>query len=272
MKTSFTAIWRRNLAFFRLAIITNLEYRVNFLTDTILQPICTAFIELMLWIAIFASTSQLEIGGFSRDYYLAYALWAAFIARITVSWMYESRMIDEVESGSINGLLVRPMSFFEYYLSQLMGYKVITSSFSLMVPLVLIYFMKLPTEFSRIPIALALALYYLVLVHCLSFIISTFAFHLTRVHSFTVAKNLGLWLLSGELIPLDLLPEPWRSLIINLPFCNAVYIPVGYITGRIPFEMVVHGFITNTIGLLIFGAIGWFCWNRGVKTYTGTGA
>lgn len=194
------------------------------------------------------------------------------MARISVSWMYESRMIDEVDSGSINGLLVRPMSFFEYYLSQLFGYKIITSAFSLVVPIVFVIVMKLPTDLSKLPLALALILYYLVLVHCLSFIVSTLAFHLNRVHSFTMAKNLGLWLLSGELFPLDLLPEPWKSIIINLPFCNAVYIPVGYINGRVSYDLLMHGFYTNTLGLLFFGFLSWIFWRWGISKYAGTGA
>lgn len=245
---------------------------MNFITDAIIQPVCTALIELMLWWSIFASTQALEIGGFTRDYYLAYALWAAFVARISVSWMYEFKMIEEVESGSINGLLVRPMNFFEYYLSQLFGYKIITSAFSLLVPIIGVLIFKLPTDFSKLPLALALILYYLVLVHCISFIISTFAFHLTRVHSFTVAKNLGLWLLSGELIPLDLLPEPWKSLVLNLPFCNAVYIPVGYLNGRVSFDLLMHGFYTNTVGVLFFGFLSWAFWRWGLSKYAGTGA
>jgi len=234
--------------------------------------VCTALIELTLWIAIFASSTSTSIGGFTREYYLAYVLWVAFIGRISSSWMYEFRMIEEVESGSINGLLVRPMSFFEYYLSQLMGYKFVTSIFSLMIPLAVIYWMDLPTDFSKVPIALALVVYYLIMVHCLSFIVSTFAFSLTRVHSFTVAKNLALWLLSGELIPLDLIPEPFKSVLLKLPFCNAVYMPVAYMTGRIPRDVFMQGFLSTTLGILFFGAIGWWLWRRGLTKYVGTGA
>lgn len=226
----------------------------------------------MLWWAIFASTDAVLIGGYTRNDYLNYALWASFMARISVSWMYEFKMIEEVESGSINGLLVRPMNFFEYYLSQLMGYKFITSIFSLMVPIAAVLIFKLPMDFSKLPIALLLVTYYLILVHCLSFIISSFAFHLTRVHSFTMAKNLGLWLLSGELIPLDLLPEPWKTWIISMPFCNAVYIPVGYITGRVNYETLMYGFYSNTLGIAFFGFLSWMFWRSGISKYAGTGA
>ncbi len=186
--------------------------------------------------------------------------------------MYESRMIEEVELGTINGLLVRPMSFFEYYLSQLLGYKLITTVSSFFVPLALVAWMDLPTDLSRLPLALLLIVYYLFLVHTMSFLVSTVAFQLNRVHSLTVAKNLGLWLFTGELFPLDILPEPYKSFLIQLPFANAVYIPVGYITGRFNEDLLIQGFISNTVGLVFFGSAAALMWKWGVSKYSGTGA
>jgi ABC-2 type transport system permease protein len=272
LKTSFVSFWRKNLAFFRLAVLSNLEYRLNFFTDAVLQPFCTSLIELTLWFAVFASATTSSIGGFTREYYLAYALWTAFVARIATSWMYEFRMIEEIESGTINGLLVRPISFFEYYLSQLLGYKAITTVISLLIPLAMVAIFKLPTIYSRIPLALLLIGYYLVLVHTIGFIVSSLAFHLNRIYSITGTKNLALWLVSGELIPIDLLPEPYKSWILNLPFCNGVYIPVAYVTGRVNTDMVAHGFLTTTAGLAVFGLIAFFMWTWGLRKYVGTGA
>jgi len=199
-------------------------------------------------------------------------MWGTFLARITSNWMYEFRMVEEIESGTINGLLVRPMSFFEYYLSQFMGYKMITTLCSMVIPFLAVWIFSMPTNFERLPVAFLLVFYYLFLVHAISFIVSSVAFSLTRIHSLTVAKNLAFWILSGELVPIDLVPEPYRHWILSLPFCNAVYIPVGYITGRIPIEMVWHGFLTTTVGLIITGTLGSLMWKQGLKKYVGTGA
>lgn len=237
-----------------------------------MQPIFTSLIEVTLWLAIFAGSQTLEIGGFSKDYYLSYAIWTAFIGRITASWMYEMRMIEEIDSGSVNGLLVRPMSFYEYYLSQLLGYKFITTVLSLIIPFAVTWFLELPLLIERVPAMLLLVMYYLVLVHTLGFCVATLAFRWNRVHAMTTAKNLGLWLISGELLPLDLIPDPYKTWILNLPFANAVYIPVGYITGRIDTQMLIHGFVTTTWGIVIFSVIGAWMWQNGLKKYVGTGA
>jgi ABC-2 type transport system permease protein len=222
--------------------------------------------------AILASTGQGSLGGFPRESYLAYALWAAFFARIGTSWMYEFRMIDEIDTGTVNSVLARPISFYEYYLSQLMGYKLLTGIASLIVPAIICILFPGPTVLSRLPLAFLLVSYYLILVHTLSFIVASFGFFFNRVHSFSVAKNIALWLVSGELFPLDLMPEPYRTWIIAMPFSSATYLPVGYLTGRIGIEKVLAGFGSVTVSLFLFGGIAHLIWNAGRRRYSGTGA
>lgn len=272
MRTSFTSFWRRNLALFKLGIVTNLEYRFNFILDAFVQPILTVAIELLLWIAIFKTASSDTIGGFTKDYYLAYAAWAPFIARITISWMYEGMMVEEIVSGSINTILTRPLSFFEYYLSQMMGYKMITTVLSLMVPLSFSYFLKLPVFYERLPLVFLMIGYYLLLIYTLSFIISSFGFYITRVRSLTILKNLTLALLSGEIIPVDLMPDLLQKVFMALPFSSGVYVPLAYLTGRKDFHIIEQGFINITISLFIFGILAIWLWKRGIREYTGTGA
>lgn len=269
---SLKAFWRRNLAFFNLAIASNVEYRLNYFIDAVAQPTMTTMIEMLLWTAIFRSAGTATIGGFTVDYYLAYALWGAFFARIAASWMYEFRMIDEIESGSINGLLARPVSFYEAHFSQLMGYKFITTFLSFLIPLAGSWIFEWPTQYARLPAAVALVFYYLVLVHSISFVVSCCAFFFNRIHAFTVAKNLALWILTGELFPLDLMPSPFREWISLLPFSSGVFVPVGYLTGRLGPEAVARGFASVTAGIVVVNLIGFLMWKRGLRDYTGTGA
>ncbi|MFA6235949.1 MAG: ABC-2 family transporter protein [Bacteriovorax sp.] len=272
MKKSFAVFLKRNLAFANLAIVSNLEYRLNYFVDAFVQPILTTGIEILLWIAVFKGAQTEFIAGFSKDSYLSYALWSAFFSRIATSWMYEFRMIEEVSSGTINSIIVRPMSFYEYYLSQLMGYKFITTALSLTIPVLASMYFQLPATLSRLPLAVLLCFYYLILVHSISFIISTMAFHFTKISSITVAKNLFMWILMGELFPLDLLPEPYKTAIISIPFASGVFVPVGYITGRVEINTVLTGFISVTISLIFVNILGAYLWKKGLESYVGTGA
>lgn len=272
MKKLSAVFWKRNLAFAKLAIVSNLEYRLNYFVDALVQPTLTTGIEMLLWYAVFVGAGTNQIAGFGKEFYLSYALWSAFFARICTSWMYETRMINEIDSGAINSLLVRPMSFYEYYFSQLMGYKFITTIVSMMVPLIAVSIFDLPTKNERLPLAFALEFYYLILVHSISFAISSLAFFFNKVHSMTAAKNLALWVFTGELFPLDLMPEPFRSIVMTLPFSAGVYAPVGYLTGRLEVNSIWQAFSSVTVGIIVFNILGTLMWKKGIKVYAGTGA
>jgi ABC-2 type transport system permease protein len=186
--------------------------------------------------------------------------------------MYEAMMVEEVSAGNINIILTRPISFYEYYLSQLIGYKVITTVVSLLVPLLFSAVYKLPLHYDRLPMAFCLVFLYLFFLHNLSFIVSSMAFFITKVKSFTLVKNLILWLLAGELLPIDLMSPALSKILLWLPFSASVYIPVSYITGRCDETLVIQGFISIIISFAITSVIARLLWTKGLREYTGTGA
>ncbi len=264
--------WRRFLGMAKLAVLSQFEYRLNLFFDVVMQPVVTALIEMAMWFAIFATLDKPELAGFAREYYLVYALWATFFSRVAANWMYEFRMIEEIESGRVNAILLRPVSFYEYYLGQYVGYKSLSSIFSFCIPLIACAVVDNPTQLSRFPLALLLLSFYVVLMHTLSFTIASLGFFFARIYSVTVAKNLALWILAGELMPLDLIPDPYRSWILWLPFSSGVYVPVGYLTGRVGIEQMIQGFTSVGLGMLFIGPVGYLLWTQGRRVYSGTGA
>lgn len=272
LKKLFIAFWRRNLAFSRLAILTNLQYRFNFFIDSVLQPSISIGIESILWISIFSLSETQLIGGYDKNMYLAYITWAPFLSRIGISWMYESMMINDVTTGQINIVLTRPISFYEYYLSQLMGYKFITTVVSITIPLLCTYAFQLPFEYDRLPLTFLLIFSYLIFVHNLSFIISSLGFFMTKTNSLTVAKNLTIMFLAGDFIPLDLLPSAFSKIILKLPFAAGVYTPAAYLTNRVGIETVHQSFLAVFEGIILSALVCYLIWKKGLREYTGTGA
>jgi len=229
-------------------------------------------IEVTLWMAMLTGMGKTSLGGFGREYYLAYALWATCIGRVTSNWMFEFTMLDEIDTGKVNSILVRPISFYEFYLSQFMGYKLTTAAFSFGIPIVASFILGVPFQVERVPLMLLLLVYYLVFAHTISFCVACLAFFINRAQSFTVIKNLAIWILAGELIPLDLYPEPLRSILIHSPFASGVYIPVGFLTGRFDYGLVLQSLVSVTCGIAVAGVFANFVWWRGMRAYTGTGA
>lgn len=268
------SFWRRNLAAARLAWIQQFEYRFNLFVDAILQPVLTATVEVALWYAMVSSIGDGNtLGGFSKAYYLHYALWAAFVARISANWMYEFRMGEEIQSGTINVILTRPLSFYQFYLSQFMSYKVLTSMLSLLVPAFISRFLITgPTDLGRLPLACVLIIAYLFFAYNLSFIVVCGGFHLNRISSLTTAKNIAIWCFTGELFPIDLAPPAIKQVLLNLPFSAGVYVPVAYITGRCDESLIFRSLVIVLLWTLVFGVVGKIFWSFSIKKYSGTGA
>lgn len=272
MNMSFVSFWRKSIAAGKLAILTHLEYRLNFFIDGYFQPLITTIVEVTLWYGIWHQGGFDSLNGFGLESYLAYALWATFVARITANWMYESMMMEDIESGKLNAILLRPFSFYSFYLSQFLGYKLTMLIGTFGVPFVFAFIFDLPSHLERLPLVFLLLSFYLIFVHTLSFFIASFAFFMTRAHSLTVAKNIVLWVLAGELFPLDLIPEPFAKWVILSPFSSGAYIPVGYLTGRLDISYVIQAFQSVGIGLLTVGFLAICIWHQGVRRYAGTGA
>jgi ABC-2 type transport system permease protein len=245
---------------------------VNYVLDAFVQPILATSVEVVLWSAIFAKSGMTQINGFGPEYYLAYALWAATVGRISTNWMYEFLMVNDVDTGTLNSILVRPISFYEYYLAQFFGYKFSTAFLTFWLPAFVCWMAGFPTDFSRMPLMFVLVALNLIFMHTLSFTMATLAFHLNRSHAFTGIKNMILWVIGGELFPLDLFPEPLKTWVIHSPFANGVYIPVGYVTGRFGASMVYQGMLSLLIGTLVLSLIAAWAWAKGLRVYSGTGA
>ena len=81
-----------------------------------------------------------------------------------------------------------------------------------------------------------------------------------------------IWVLTGELMPLDLLPSPIREWVIALPFSCGIYLPAAYLSGRIETDVFMQGFISLAAGGIFFGLLARFVWKKGLRRYSGTGA
>lgn len=237
-----------------------------------MQPVLSTGIELALWSTILTVGGLTSLNGFSRASYLSYVLWAIFVGRTTSNWQYEMEMGDEIESGQINVILLRPISYFEYNFSQFIGYKLSTIVISFGCPLLVSAFFPTTVIWSRFAPMLCLILFYLLFVYTISFSVACLGFSITRVRGITALKNMALWVLTGESFPLDLIPEPYKSWILKLPFAAGVYYPVAYLTGRIGNSQLLQAYESIAVGLLLAGSLASIMWHRGLRQYSGTGA
>lgn len=272
MKKLLNDFWRKTWASAKLALQSQLEYRFNAAVDWAINPLLTTLVELFVWSRMFSAMGVETLGGFGQSSYLSYMTWSIFFSRASANWTYEFRMIQEIESGSINAILVRPIHFYEFYLGQFLGYKIGTIVFSFWIPLVLSLFWAGDLDMSRLVPTLLLLFVYILFSHTFSFLISACAFHFTKVSSLSVTKNIIVWVASGELFPMDILPPTLKVITSYLPFSAGCFVPVGFLIHRLGWPEFLQGLWVTLVWTVIIGALGSWVWKRGLLNYAGTGA
>jgi ABC-2 type transport system permease protein len=259
---------------FRVSLIERMTYRGDFLFGTILRflPIVTT---ILLWKAIYESSGQPALGGFRYREMIAYLLLT------NISRMFSSMpglaggIAREVREGTLKRYLIQPLDLVGFLLAARVAHKVayITMSF---LPYAGLFFVC-RGYFDGLPDATTFAAFGVSLV--LSFLVGFFfevsvgmvGFWFLEVTSLLYIVMTLNFFISGHMLPLDLLPQPWSGLLKVLPFQYMAYFPavvfLGKIQGR---ELALH------LGLELFWAVAFMALARtlyraGLKRYSAYG-
>ncbi len=268
---SCVSFLKKNLACIRLGISTRIAYKADFLMAVAILPLCYFLAEAAFWTGLIDASGSELFAGFPARYYVGYFLYL-ILQLGSLNWRFERVMIAEINSGAVNALLLRPSSFYEYHLGQLLGQKLITAVAMIPVVSYIAWQWDLPCHLERLPLVFFMGICYVVLLFSLHFAVAAMAFFFDNVYSLNNTKNMILWFLTGELMPLDLLPSPVREWVIALPFSSGIYLPAAYLSGRIDTPVFMRGFVSLAIGGLFFGLLARLLWRQGLRRYGGTGA
>lgn len=246
-------------------------YPIDLSLAVAIIPLCYFLAEAAFWSGLIAVSGSDLLAGFPARYYIGYFLYLV-LQLGSLNWRFERIMIAEINSGAVNALLLRPGSFYEYHLGQLLGQKLLTAFVMSPIIILIAWGWDLPFHIERLPLVILMGISYVILLFSLHFAVASMAFFYDHVYSLNNTKNMLLWFFTGELMPLDLLPSPIREWVIALPFSAGIYLPASYLSGRIGTNMFMRGFFSLAIGGLLFGLLARFIWKKGLRRYAGTGA
>lgn len=270
LKTRFAKYWR----IFRVSLIERMVYRADFFLGTILRflPMLTT---ILLWEAIFAGSGQSSLSGYSRHEMIAYLL------LVHISRMFSSMpglangMARDIRDGSLKKYLLQPIDMIAYLVSYRAAHKtayIVTAS----LPYGLLFFLC-REYFDGFPDALTLAAYLLSLL--LAFVIGFFfevcvgtvGFWFLEVTSLLYIVNTLNFFVSGQMIPLDLLPPFWATLLKTLPFQYLAYFPAAVFLGKIQGPNLAVGLLIEFAWALTFVLLSRAMYRRGLKRYSAYG-
>ncbi len=247
--------WSKYLSIFSVSLKERMTYRGDFLLGTILRflPMVTT---ILLWQAIYTGSGQARQGSASVAF--SYREMIAYLLLTNISRMFSSMpnlaggIAREIREGTMKRYLIQPIDMIGYLLVYRIAHKVtyIIMSF---VPYALLFFCA-ATSLTVFPTAPTLAAFALSLV--LSFMIGFFfevsvgmvGFWFLEVTSLLYIVMTLNFFISGHMLPLDLLPEPWSSILKLLPFQYMAYFPAVVFLGKIKGAALVNYLLAHRFG------------------------
>lgn len=258
---------------FEMGFQVALEYRLNF-AISLISAIYPIFIQTFLWTAIYGSSDESELFGYTYRQIIAYTFLAGLVVRI-VRTGFEYEIMDDVKNGKFSKFLVQPLGYFPYRLANFFGQKVVSLAMILAIMVLVLIglnvFWDIPLAFSRIAIflltlALAMTLNFLIF-YC----ISSIAFWFVEIGFLFEGVRIVIILLSGGIFPLEVFGERFVQIMSLLPFKYTVNYPINVLNGKIPTGDIAPGMLIQCAWMVICVALAQYLWREGSKRYVAVG-
>ncbi|AMV39861.1 ABC transporter permease [Planctomyces sp. SH-PL62] len=259
---------------FRVSLIERMTYRGDFFLATILRflPIVTT---ILLWKAIYEGSGQDELGGFRYREMIAYLLLTNISRMFSSMPGLAAGVAREVREGTLKRYLIQPLDLTGFLLASRVAHKAAYITMSFLPYAGLFYLCR--GYFDGFPDAATLAAYAVSLI--LSFLVGFYfeasvgmvGFWFLEVTSLLYIVMTLNFFISGHMLPLDLLPQPWSGILKVLPFQYMAYFPAVVFQGKIRgTELILH------LGLELFWAVAFFVLARtlyraGLRRYSAYG-
>jgi ABC-2 type transport system permease protein len=262
-------IYRAQLVFH---LQENLQYRLGLLF-WILGMAIEPVVYLVVWRTVAESRADGLVAGYSGEAFAAYYILWIIVRTMNIAltpWAFE----DRVQRGSLSPMLLLPVHPFHMDLAGFVGFKIV--SLGILVPIVAGLWLIFQPAVTLAPADLALfglAIWTgFVMRFILVWALGLLTFWVVRISAiFDLFFAIEL-LVSGRLVPLELLPERAVSLARMLPFYYAYGFPIELALGRLSAGEIQRGFGMQALWALISGLALALLWNRGLKRYTAVGA
>lgn len=254
----------------KISIKTSLQYRVEMFLWLIID-IIPMLSMVVLWIAVY-SQSQV-ISGYSLEQMLSYYIIGYFVRSI-ISVHIEEYWVEEIRKGNISFVLLKPFSFKAFSIMEEIAWKFI-NIIMVTIPIIIIAtqvvdIFYLPS-FIQILTLLTSFLIGFAIDAIFSFFVVAGGFIFNQAHSLSHLKWMLIWILSGAMIPYELMPVWLKNISIALPFQHVyntplrLYLEPNTINHYLP--TLAHSILwilTLYIALKIF-------WKYAIKNYSAVG-
>ena len=226
-----------------------------------------------LWLAVLPESSD-QLFGYTQASMLTYILVLNLVsALVTPTRSYA--IGDDIVSGNLSYMLLKPIDYFFYWFSKDVGDRVADVLFSIIELSLLFFFLRPPFFIQLDPLYLLLFFiamgFSLVLYFFFNLLLGFIGFWSAEIWAPRFIFYTIVSFFAGGYFPLDILPQPFFALFHALPFGNLLYFPVKIYLGQLSLPEVVNGLVVSFGWVLFFSVLIQLVWRRGLKVYTAQG-
>ena len=258
----------------KICLEERLVYRGDFALGTLMRfmPIVT---QIFLWTAVFKAAGEGPIAGYTSTDIIAYYLLTMLARAFSSMPGLATGIARQVRDGEIKKFLIQPIDMLAYLLlariaHKLVYYLVAFAPFASVYYLCRNYFPGWPA-----PDVFCAFLMSLILAFMLGFFLEAtmgmIAFWFLEVTSLLFVYMLFTFFFSGHMFPLELLPEPWSTIVNYLPFKYMAYFPSAIFLGKVQGADLTHGLMVQTAWVVLFIILSRITMHAGFNRYSGYG-
>lgn len=257
----------------RISLAERLAYRGDFALGTLMRflPIIT---QIFLWYAIFKNVKSGTIS-ITYEQMVAYYLLTMLTRAFSSMPGLAGSIAGQIRTGEIKKFLIQPIGLIEYYFLSRVAHKLAYYAVAIG-PFALVFFLC-RGYFDGWPEPHVLGVYVCSLL--LSFLLGFYleacmglvGFWFLEVGSLLFVFMLFSFFLSGHMFPLDILPEPWPTLIMYTPFPYLAYFPSDVFLGRREGWNLYGGLAIQAAWTVFFMLLSNWLLARGLKRYSAFG-
>lgn len=254
----------------RAGVQEQFQYRTAnylYMIGMVVEPV----IYLVVWSTV-AEASGGQVGGYTPGAFAAYFIVWTLVRNMNIVFTpygWEFR----VREGQLSGMLLRPVHPIHYDLAYFAGWKVVVVLLWLPLAglLALLFRPTLAPNLAQIA-TFAVAIWGAYVIRtALLFLLGMITLWTTRVAAIFELYFTFELLLSGRLVPMDLMPDWVLRISDVLPFRSTFGFPIEALVADLSGPELVRGLVTQGVWIVVCSVLAWLVWRRAIRRYTAVG-
>jgi len=265
---------KKYLSVFKISFAQEFAYRLSFIMWRV-RNVMQIVLVFFLWDSVFMGPQPI-IFGYDKAKIITY-VFGLIIVRAFVLSARAQDVAGEIQRGEIVNLLLKPVSYFKYWITRDLSSKALNLLFAVLEWTILYLVLRPEFFFQKDPLFLGgfilLVVLAMFIFFVLIFLVSALTFWMPEAGwgmQFLIIV-VAVEFLSGGLFPLDILPVAIQKILYLSPFPYLIFFPLQAYLGKISGVVLLKSIAVSFFWAFALWLLMRSVWYRGLKVYNPPG-